>query len=231
MEWAEVRELRCKMEARRKKRKRMERDVPTNLFYVASPSVLEGSSAEDWKRASLHDALEHARSIIRSTEQEVCYVVQIVAVVRTVEPLHGMAEVEPPIEVISVPEKREWEPLPASQPRLCIRGDNTMSRFKHELDGVGQHRIVWQTCRSGAGVLRTAEVGEWVGYQQIASLNHAGKSAIAVTQYYAGSALEPNHIYFVEAAEQRATEETRKLCDHRYREMAVYVCIHCGKTP
>jgi hypothetical protein len=40
--------------------------------------------------------------------------------------------------------------------------------------------------------------GEWFSYQNIASLIHAGKSAIAVTQYFAGGALEPETIYFVE---------------------------------
>jgi hypothetical protein len=65
--------------------------------------------------------------------------------------------------------------------------------FKHEYNSNSNHRIVWIP-KTGKETL-----GEWVGYQVIASLNHAGKSAIAITDYHAGGALEPNRIYFVEA--------------------------------
>lgn len=66
--------------------------------------------------------------------------------------------------------------------------------FKQEFTGGGSHRIV-QVDRKGQIVNR----GEWVGYNNYASLNAAGKSAICVTDYFKGGPLEPGQIYFVEA--------------------------------
>lgn len=86
--------------------------------------------------------------------------------------------------------------------------------LKHQYhSSSGQHRIVEL---DHAGFLKLS--GEWTGYQQIAeykpAINHedireAGRkwTYIAVTQYYLGSALEPDSIYKIEKTEFKSEKE------------------------
>lgn len=62
-------------------------------------------------------------------------------------------------------------------------------KLTHVINGNGTHQIA-ATFHDNTG-----KIGESVGYRQIAELKLGACQYIAVTEYYAGSALKPETVY------------------------------------
>jgi hypothetical protein len=62
-------------------------------FYVASSTMHEGGSRNDWAHENLEDAIEHAKSLLSETKK-IQYIVQIIRVVKLPERPMVVEEVE-----------------------------------------------------------------------------------------------------------------------------------------